>query len=241
MRTRERERERINLFSFLIVLEFKPIVDIHICSTIVLQKLSLSIYLNRTIYHSFERYAYRCTAYTLVCVYYMYTLKWYCVLIFAWLLHYMKPNYFYQIEKNKTKNWNHMPCSNGEHNKCVLICMHMEYTVCTTIPFMNTITIKYIVHNKFMANLISFISNNNIFGPRNVVWVKWKEELQSQSEIESILNNCYNDQKIQCTKIGSTKTAKKKNRQQQLICVQFAFAYLLTHMHTCEHTKWSQR
>lgn len=160
----------------------------------------------------------------------------FCLIITLYETQLLLPNW-----KNKTKNWNHMPCSNGEHNKCVLICMHMEYTVCTTIPFMNTITIKYIVHNKFMANLISFISNNNIFGPRNVVWVKWKEELQSQSEIESILNNCYNDQKIQCTKIGSTKTAKKKNRQQQLICVQFAFAYLLTHMHTCEHTKWSQR
>lgn len=169
----------------------------------------------------------------------MYTLKWYCVLIFAWLLHYMKPNYFYQIEKTKQRIETicHAPMGSTT-NAYWYACIWNTLCVRT---FMNTITIKYIVHNKFMANLISFISNNNIFGPRNVVWVKWKEELQSQSEIESILNNCYNDQKIQCTKIGSTKTAKKKNRQQQLICVQFAFAYLLTHMHTCEHTKWSQR
>lgn len=79
----------------------------------------------------------------------------------------MKPNYFYQIEKQKQKMKTELKpyamLQWGTQQMRIDIHMHSKYTVCTTIPFMKTITIKYIVHNKFMANLISFISVVIIF------------------------------------------------------------------------------
>lgn len=86
----------------------------------------------------------------------------FCLIITLYETQLLLPNWKEKNEKQETKKRDLKPyaiLSDGEHSKCVLICMHIKYTVCVRqcdIHLMKTITLKYIVHNKFMANLISF-------------------------------------------------------------------------------------